>query len=529
MSYQERTGDPFRNSELVRLKDFLYEQGLDYDESIEHTVVLEDEGRIIGTGSSHGNVIKCVAVSPDYQGQNLLGTIMTHLVSWLFSKGITHYFGFTKPKNRDIFCSMGMYPVAETENVLLLENKRGGLKKYMNQLEKETKQCQETGTENEAGSGIGAIVANCNPFTGGHRYLIEKAAGECRWLHLFILSEEQKFLSTAERMQLVREGAGDIPNIILHGTSDYLISPAVFPTYFIKDKAQAFSMNCRLDIEIFSGSIAGRLGITKRFVGSEPGCEVTRQYNECLKQELPARGIKVYEIERKQVENQPVSASYVRKCYEEGKLEKVRGMVPKSTFDYLKTKRSIVTVPQMMEARDNRAARQKELIVKWNAPVICFMLNIPGSVKTSEDYLWAFREGKKKILGKLQRHGIRVLEKKAVYPVTGYEFYVAVDGTGRRLKRLMTDLEDANRLGRLFDIDVIDTDGRKISRSDYGMPARKCILCDQEAHVCSRSRNHTVEELLRYIADVIGEARRIGKTGKISKTGKSAKQENSGK
>ena len=85
---------------------------------------------------------------------------------------------------------------------------------------------------------------------------------------------------------------------------------------------------------------------------------------------------------------------------------------------------------------------------------------------------------------------------------------MAADGTADRLKRLMTDMEDSSRLGRLFDVDVIGTDGRKISRSDYGMPARKCILCDQEAHICSRSRNHTVEELLRYIADVIEEARR---------------------
>ncbi|MDD7389931.1 MAG: [citrate (pro-3S)-lyase] ligase [Lachnospiraceae bacterium] len=508
MSYEERTGNPFRDSEYIRLKSFLSEQGLDYDESIEHSIMLEDQGRIIATGSCHGNVIKCVAVSPDYQGQNLLGTIMTHLVAWMFGKGITHYFGFTKPQNKDIFCSMGMYPVAETENVLLLENKRNGLKKYLSQLEKETKKCQETGRENVNGAGIGAVVANCNPFTGGHRYLIEKAAGECRWLHLFILSEEQKFLSTDERMQLVKEGVKDIPNIILHGTSDYLISPAVFPTYFIKDKVHAFTMNCMLDIEIFSKFIAGRLGITKRYVGSEPSCAVTGEYNVCLKRELPARGIDVYEIERKQEAGRPVSASVVRRCYEEGRLDDVRGMVPKTTLDYLKRKSCIVTVAQMAKAREERAARQRKLIEKWKVPVICFMLNIPGAVKTSEDYLWAFREGRKKILNKIQRHGIRALETESIYPVTGYEFYVAADGTADRLKRLMTDMEDSSRLGRLFDVDVIGTDGRKISRSDYGMPARKCILCDQEAHICSRSRNHTVEELLRYIADVIEEARR---------------------
>ncbi|MGN0268017.1 MAG: [citrate (pro-3S)-lyase] ligase [Lachnospiraceae bacterium] len=507
MGYQERIGNPFKGSDYTKLKAFLYDQELDYDESIEHTIMLEDEGKVIATGSCHGNVIKCVAVSPDYQGQNLLGTIMTHLISYLFGKGITHYFGFTKPKNKDIFCNIGMYPVAETKDILLLENKRNGLQKYLIRLEQETKQGQEKGHENPDGTCIGAIVANCNPFTAGHRYLIEEAAKECKWLHLFILSEEQKFLTTAERFQLVRKGVEDIRNVILHATSDYLISPAVFPTYFIKDKVNAFSMNCMLDIQIFSELIAKRLGIEKRFVGSEPGCSVTRQYNECLKNVLPNYGIKVQEIHRIAADDQPVSASCVRKHYEAGNLKAVKSMLPKTTFDYLSLKQRKVTVPQMMQARDDRADRQREIIKKWNHPVICFMLNIPGEIKTSEEYLWAFQKGKKRILEKLKEQNIRILEQNSLEPVTGYEFYLAIDESADHLKRLMIKLEDEDMLGRLFDIDVIDSTGKKISRSDLEMPMRKCILCDQEAHVCSRSRTHTVEELIQYIAEIIHKAR----------------------
>ena len=263
-----RTGNPFRGREKEKLVSFLKEQDLEYDENITNSMVLEEDGEIIGTASSHNNVIKCVAISKEHQGENLLSTIFSHLVTHMFEQGIYHYFGFTKPKNKRLFEGVGLYPVAETDHVLLLENERDGM-------------------ENKESDEIGAIVANCNPFTKGHRYLVEYAASRCRYLHLFILSEEQEFISSDARFHMVSEGVKDLKNVILHRTSDYLISPVVFPTYFMKEKDQAFTMNCMLDIEIFRRYIAKNLGITKRFVGSEPNCQVTNEYNRCLKEYLP--------------------------------------------------------------------------------------------------------------------------------------------------------------------------------------------------------------------------------------------------
>lgn len=335
-NWMERIGTPFCGKEREELVDFLRKQELDYDEQINYTVVLLDDEKIIATGSSCGNILKCIAVSPDYQGQNLMGTIMTNLISHLYENGITHFFGFTKPKNKEIFCNMGLHPIAETKNILLLENRRNGLKKYIEKLEKETKTAMNLGQANEAGQEIGAIIANCNPFTLGHRYLIEQAAKECEWLHIFILSEEQTFLTTRERYELVKKGVADINNVILHQTSDYLISPVVFPTYFIKDKVNAFTMNCKLDIQIFCESIAKKLGITRRFVGSEPSCAVTSQYNLCLKQELPRNGIMVTELERKTTNGVIISASTVRKHIKDGQFEQLEKMLPKEVLQYLK-------------------------------------------------------------------------------------------------------------------------------------------------------------------------------------------------
>ncbi|MGN0204624.1 MAG: [citrate (pro-3S)-lyase] ligase [Coprococcus sp.] len=336
--YYKRTGFPFAGATLQKLITFLNEQELDYDDQITFTVVLEDDDRIIATGSCHANIIKCVAVSPDYQGQNLMSEIMTELVAHLFEQGITHYFGFTKPKNKAIFGSMGLYPVAETENILLLENRKDGLKKYIQKLQQETKAAKGSGAENACGTGIGAIVANCNPFTLGHRYLIEQASKACRWVHLFILSEDQGWITASDRYEMVKLGIADFSNVILHRTSDYLISPVVFPTYFIKEKQQAFSMNCMLDIHIFTKYIAGALQIDRRFVGTEQSCQVTRAYNQCLKQELPKAGIEVVELQRLEAEGCAISASVVRKEWQSGHPENTKVYLPETTYHWLEEK-----------------------------------------------------------------------------------------------------------------------------------------------------------------------------------------------
>lgn len=330
-----RTGNPFVGKEKEKLVSFLKEQDLEYNENITYSMVLEEDGEIIGTASSHNNVIKCVAISKEHQGENLLSTMFSHLVTHMFEQGIYHYFGFTKPKNKRLFEGVGLYPVAETDHVLLLENERDGIKKYMKNLQEETKMAEENGMENKEAEEIGAIVANCNPFTKGHRYLVEYAASRCKYLHLFILSEEQEFISSDARFHMVSEGVKDLKNVILHHTSDYLISPVVFPTYFMKEKDQAFTMNCMLDIEIFRQHIAKNLGITKRFVGSEPNCQVTNEYNRCLKEYLPRSGIKVEEIKRFEIDDTPVSASDVRCAYKESRMEDVKRWVPETTYQYL--------------------------------------------------------------------------------------------------------------------------------------------------------------------------------------------------
>ncbi len=324
-------GNPLKGRELQRLKEFLKTMDLDYDEGIEYSICLLDENlEMMGTGSVEQNVLKCIAVNPKYQGEGIAAMILSQLVQYEFERGRPHLFLYTKPRNLDLFQELSFYEIIKTEDVLLMENRKHGMQEYIKAIREETPQEALVG-----GKKIGAVVANCNPFTLGHRYLMEQAAAECDYVHVFVLSDKRSIIPAKDRYRLVEEGVKDIPNIILHSASEYLISPATFPTYFMKEKMQARKANCKLDVRLFGEKIAPELQIKYRFVGTEPICNVTRDYNQTLQELLPEYGITLREIERKRDDQEYISASRVRSLARERKFEELKSLVPPATFDYL--------------------------------------------------------------------------------------------------------------------------------------------------------------------------------------------------
>lgn len=330
MSYEtfyEEYGYPFKGSKLKILIDFLYDQGLTYDEGIEFTVNLCDsKGNIAATGSLEGNILKCIAVSDVFQGEGLSTKIVTTLISQGVSRGHSHLFLFTQPCTINIFNDLGFYLIAKTDRAALMENKKDGILEFVNSLKSPSY---------PESNNIGAIVLNCNPLTLGHLYLIERAAKECDLLHLFVVSEDKSVFPAKVRYELVKKGVEHLKNVLVHPTSDYLISSATFPTYFIKDKYKAGEINCILDLTIFSNYFAKILNISKRFVGTEPYDKVTASYNLQMKDFLGKRGIEIIEIPRKEDNNQPISASRVRRLMIEGDYDQIKKIVPQVTYDFL--------------------------------------------------------------------------------------------------------------------------------------------------------------------------------------------------
>ena len=320
-------GRPFQGAMLEALKAFLLADGLRYDEGVEFTVCVMDGDKIAATGSLDGKICKCIAVSPAYQGEGLSATVLTALRKEAFDRSQRHLFLYTKPKNRWMFEDLGFFAVAETADTLLMENKRRGLSDFL-----------AAQTQPETPGVVGAVVANCNPFTLGHRYLMEEAAKQCDTLHVFILSEDKSTVPAADRLRLAREGLADLSNVLVHPGGDYLISSATFPTYFLKDQAKGAEVFCQLDLELFATRFAPHFGITKRFVGTEPLCQVTNAYNEAMLSFLPKHGIEVVQLARKEQDDAPISASRVRALWKAGDFAALAPLVPETTLAYLKEK-----------------------------------------------------------------------------------------------------------------------------------------------------------------------------------------------
>ena len=309
---------------LTEWRELVISAGLSAEKCAERTVLVYDGGKLVATGGRDGAILKMLAVRDSHRGEDLTSAVLTELRRDAFEAGYTHLFLYTKPENKFTFESLFFYPVVSTDSVLVMENKRGGLRAFLDSLPEAPK------------TGItGAAVMNCDPFTLGHRALIERAASECDRVFVFVLSEDGGEFPPTDRLEMVRRGTADLSNVTVLESGPYLISRATFPTYFIKDRDRADTAACEIDVEIFSHALAPRLGITRRYVGTEPLSPLTAKYNAALKQALPSRGIDVFEIPRVSHSDAPISASAVRELIKKRDTGRLSELVPKTTLDYL--------------------------------------------------------------------------------------------------------------------------------------------------------------------------------------------------
>jgi [citrate (pro-3S)-lyase] ligase len=183
---------------------------------------------------------------------------------------------------------------------------------------------------------IGSIVMNCNPFTLGHKFLIEKALAVCDYLYIFVVEEDKSFFSTEHRYNMVEQGISDLKRCCVVKSTLLILSTETFPEYFSKeDISDVIKIDMSHDINIFCDVIAPILDIKYRFVGEEPYCNVTRQYNDAMRKILTNKGINFIEISRKSFNGQKISASAVRNLIKENNLSAIKTLVPITTFKYL--------------------------------------------------------------------------------------------------------------------------------------------------------------------------------------------------
>ncbi len=185
----------------------------------------------------------------------------------------------------------------------------------------------------------GAIVMNCNPFTYGHRFLIETAAKKVDRLYIFVVEEDKSFFRFEDRFEMVKRGTADIENVVVVPSGKFIISAYTFPEYFLKDYVKNKNFDVSADVETFCRYIAPPLHITTRFAGEEPFDPVTKNYNEFMARILPEHGLSFVEIPRCSTEDgQVINATKVRQLLNAKDYNTLKAYVPESTMDILKEK-----------------------------------------------------------------------------------------------------------------------------------------------------------------------------------------------
>ncbi|MDO5152584.1 MAG: [citrate (pro-3S)-lyase] ligase [Eubacteriales bacterium] len=315
-------GDRFAQAQMDRL---LEAEGIRRDRCLDYSCGIFDENEVlIATGSCFASTLRCLAVSQEHQGEGLLNRIIGHLVEVQLTRGNTHLFLYTKAGSAKFMTSLGFYEIARAGNDLVfMENRRNGFCSYCAALQKKRVEADR----------IAAIVMNANPFTLGHRYLVQQASEENDVVHLFLLSEEAGPIPHAVRRRLAEEGTAEFPNVVLHESGPYMISSATFPSYFLKDSDTVIRTQAALDLTVFS-RIAQCLGIQRRYVGEETSSHVTALYNEIMAARLPVLGMDCHIVPRLRADGGIISASTVRQAIHDGRVEDIRRLVPESTYRY---------------------------------------------------------------------------------------------------------------------------------------------------------------------------------------------------
>lgn len=338
--FDTRIIDTASIKEMNCIKDLLNSQGLYLPAGAQYVIAVYNGSRLVGTGALVGKILQGIAVDSEFQGEGISAIIVTDLVNKALEIGRNHLFIFTKPKSSSLFQALGFKPVAASKpDVVLLEWGTQSIEKFKSGLRQISRDKPEAS----------CIVVNCNPFSLGHKYIIEKASYESRWLYVIVVQEDKSLFPYEARIKLVAKGIGHLENVTVIPGGDYIISAATFPSYFTRE-ADLARVHASLDIEVFTTHIAPALKINRRYVGEEPYCEVTNLYNMVMKNRLPKKGIQLIEVPRVENNGRPISASFIREKIKAGEIDHITELVPKSTLSYLKSSQAREVIERIVNS-----------------------------------------------------------------------------------------------------------------------------------------------------------------------------------
>ncbi|MFT4301952.1 MAG: hypothetical protein QM579_09375 [Desulfovibrio sp.] len=337
--------------DLAQAEDLLAKAGLSLPAGRTYGLGFYEDGRLAACGFLAGNVICGICVAQHAREGGLATSILSRIVLHGRQEGVSHFFIFTKASEALKFKDSGFDLLAKTEDAGLLEQGRPSYADWLNATRaainghgwKTADTDASSTTATSSNEGFGAIVMNANPFTRGHEYLARTAASACEKLLVFVVEEDVSVFPFAVRFNLVRKGLADVGNVLVLPAGPYMVSRASFPAYFTAD-AKVGSIHATLDCTIFATRIARDLGISLRFVGTEPFDPVTAAYNAAMASVFEKHGIALQEIPRLEASAQSISASKVRAYFKtdvsEESWQTLAKMLPPVTWDFLRSEES---------------------------------------------------------------------------------------------------------------------------------------------------------------------------------------------
>ena len=167
-----------------------------------------------------------------------------------------------------------------------------------------------------------------------------------------------------------------------------------------------------------------------------------------------------------------------------------------------------VTLDQVLQTKEERAAVQAELRSRYQAAVVSISVNMPGTVKYDQDTLALIEYALARLQKLFAIEGFQTLESRWLHAVAGPAAVFAVAGDAAAIKRLAVQVEQEQPFGRLLDIDVFDAAGRQLSRDSVGLVGRRCFVCNEQAILCIRGRQHEAEEIAAAVAMLLEDFRR---------------------
>lgn len=323
--------------------------------------------RVISMAMVKGEVIKGICVDPSIRGKGVALETVSRILSWMSFKGRCHHFVFTTESAAPGISALGLRELSRARGAVLLEGGMPDFEDYLAEIRIKvairgsapSKPTVVRLEDHDPEFETAAVVVNCNPMTLGHLHLITQASRRCAKVLVFVVTNDESSFPTRARMKIVERECTALGNVTVLPTGPYMVSPATFPSYFVRGGSKTF-VETALDATLFAGLIAPAIGIRARFAGQEPFCQTTGTYNAAMAEILPAAGVAFVEIPRITEgihdagygQGVAISASRVREVLRSGGgLEDLAGLVPRSTLDFLATREGAEVTARIRASR----------------------------------------------------------------------------------------------------------------------------------------------------------------------------------